>query len=90
MVHNLEFTGTLILMVFLKKKKMIQDKWVISGQKVMCGFTLRAFVKFCTMKGTKRSIEIKLTVFFLKKRITTLNLVRFCFKILHNESRQEV
>ena len=76
MVHNLGFTGTLILMVFLKKKK-IDSRQMGHFRPKNVWIHSKGFCKIFYNERDQEMIEIKLS-FFLKKLITTLNLVRSC------------
>ena len=61
-----------VIMMVFTKKNFVQDKWVILGLKMAhphnSGWALRNFLKFCTMKGANRYMEI-LLVFFREKFI---------------------
>ena len=54
------------------EKSLFRGKQAILGLKMVCphnfGFAQRIFSKFCTMKGTKRYIEIIVMVF--QKRLS--------------------
>ena len=89
MVHNLGFTGTLILMVFLKKKKIDSrqmghfrpknDVWIHSKG-------------FCKIFYNERDQEIDWNKikFFSEKTHHYSKSGKVLLKILHNESGQEL
>ena len=57
-------------LMFFLKKVLIWGKWAIFGLKLSCPHKFwsawRIFLRFCTVKGTKRYMEI-ISIVFLKK-----------------------
>ena len=92
--------------IFSEEKKYHSGERAILGAKMVLpynsGSTLRVFLKFYTIKGTKRYMELTSMVFLKKFSVGAVKLCHFDLKmsrcqssgstlrILHNERGQEV